>query len=42
MKRKDFIKQCMWVGATAFTLPVQGNSLHRTSSVKTVDPKIIR
>ncbi|MFT6837395.1 MAG: hypothetical protein ACJAUO_001265 [Sediminicola sp.] len=42
MKRKNFIKQSMWVGATAFTLPALGNPLHKTSFEDTMDPKIIR
>tara|TARA_R110002051_G_scaffold166126_2_gene237066 strand:+ start:868 stop:1410 length:543 start_codon:yes stop_codon:yes gene_type:complete len=42
MKRKDFIKQSMWVGATAFTLPALGNTLKNTNSKEALDPKIIR
>lgn len=42
MKRKDFIKQSIWVGATAFTLPALGKSLVKSNSEGTLDPKIIR
>jgi len=42
MKRKDFIKHSMWVGATAFTLPALGNPLNKKTSEETLDPKIIR
>lgn len=42
MKRKDFIKHSMWVGATALTLPALGNPLNKKKSEETLDPKIIR
>ena len=42
MKRKDFIKHGMWVGATAFTLPALGNPLNKKPLEETLDPKIIR
>ena len=42
MKRKDFIKNSMWVGVTAFTLPSLGNPLNKITSAATMDPKIIR
>lgn len=42
MKRKDFIKHSMWVGATALTLPALGNPLNKKNSENTLEPKIIR